>query len=874
MGNTFDFSMFNADQVFTAQKLEGTLDRMVLKFSEHINQQQLNNEMKRKNNELLKAGVDSIMDESTIKRKIFDIDQKDRAVLGGMLEIAKSTLKLSKQTYDSKESVKKQTIDIKKLEEELDKKRTAGGVRNMDFEKHLEKTIRDQTHLVELEKIKNNAMINAHPLGATMGKVLSSGIGQGLISVFGSIASILSKVVVGIVSIVKGVFNMLTSVLRDSWNLWMKIQTLTGNIAADMGQTEIQTQQINNNIGQIGIAAAQWGVNIEEALSFITQFSQITGLNHILLVQQISDLSAIAKATGLGVQTTGEMYANMELIGYSTGLFHKYVESTRKTSAELGINITKVLTTVNKLLPAYNALNFKDGIKGLTALVIKTQGLRFELDNMRNLAVQIFNPEGAIELSAKLRVLGGNFAKMADPFSLMLKAQTDAAGLIDDVVGAVSGLAVKGKDGIFSIPPAQQGLLREFAAATGESVDNLVKATLQSAKQNDIMNELRSQGVFNKEDLTAIANLAERDEITGKYMVKVDMLGTQKAIGELNQGLIDKARGVVRDEQKVASNRMNLIEQLRNMYNMFLFSLQPLFRPLEALFRDSGFMAALQKTMADLGQFIASKLVPLFSSGSGIYEWLYGVGTTLKNIVTEISAILQGGGGLIDVMAKAAVTLFSKIWDAIYPKLQELLSPETKNKIKGGVGTAGAVAGGLAGLQLGATVGSMIAPGIGTVIGGAIGGIGGAVGGYFGGKALAGKMVDDAIIRGDGTVQPFRKDDLVAVGTNLDGRNMKGNMTPSRDIMTQVPMYPKEKYAPLNAYGGGGNNTPQNITLNLSGTLEVKGDGNTAYLTSTDLKNIGLQHLTYLILNETDRYRSHQSGKKLPNEIITPIRST
>jgi hypothetical protein len=869
MGNTFDFSMFNADQVFTAQKLEGTLDRMVLKFSEHINQQQLNNEMKRKNNELLKAGVDSIMDESTIKRKIFDVDQKDRVVLGGILEIAKSTLKLSKQTYDSKESVKKQTIDIKKLEDELDKKRTAGGVRNMDFEKHLEKTIRDQTHLVELEKIKNNAMINAHPLGATMGKALSSGIGQGLISVFGSIASILSKVVGGIVSIVKGVFNMLTSVLRDTFDLWLKIQTLTGNIAADMGQTEIQTQQINNNIGQIGIAAAQWGVNIEDALSFITQFSQITGLNHILLVQQIGDLSAIAKATGLGVQTTGEMYANLELIGYSTSMFHKYVESTRKTSAELGINITKVLTTVNKLLPAYNALNFKDGLKGLTALVIKTQGLRFELDNMRNLAVQIFNPEGAIELSAKLRVLGGNFAKMADPFSLMLKAQTDAAGLIDDVVGAVSGLAVKGKDGIFSIPPAAQGLIREFAAATGESVDNLVKTSLQTAKQNDVMNQLRSRGVFNAEDLNAIANLAERDEITGKYMVKVDMLGTQKAIDELNQGLIDKARGVVRDEQQVASNRMNLMEQLKNMYNMFLFSLQPLFRPIEALFRDSGFMAALQRTMADLGQFIANKLVPLFSSGSGVYEWMFKLGAELKTIIEGVAGVLKGSSGVFDAIAKMAVYLVTKMWDAIEPRLKEIFTP-VKEKIKSGAGTAGAWAGALA-----------VAP---AAISAAIPTMGASLlaiplaawlGHNLAEKSVGG-IADDFIMRSNGGIQKFNKDDVVIGGTNLDGQNNKGNMTPSRDIMTQVPMYPKEKYAPLNAYagGGGGNNTPQNITLNLTGTLEVKGDGNTAYLTSADLKNIGLQHLTHLILNETDRYRSHQSGKKLPNEIITPIRST
>jgi len=866
--NAFDFSMFSEDALFRGQKIKEMLDRMVEKYAEGTDAEQLSVEMKKKSNQLLKSGVDTLLDTEKLKRRILEVDEKGKGINGGILKIAKNTLELSKETFEFQKGIKIQKKDIQVLEETYRKMQEKGDNRNLEVEKQLAKTIRDKQQALGINKLTAAGMENAYPLGARMGKIMSSAMVQSMIGMAGTLAKIFSNIFNGLVSIGKGIFNTITSVLRDSWNLWMKIQTITGNIAADMGQTEIQTQQLNNNIGQIGIAAAQWGVNIEEALSFITQFSQITGLNHILLVQQISDLSAIAKATGLGVQTTGEMYANLELIGYSTSMFHKYVEGTRKTSAELGINITKVLTTVNKLLPAYNALNFKDGIKGLTALVIKTQGLRFELDNMRNLAVQIFNPEGAIELSAKLRVLGGNFAKMADPFSLMLKAQTDAAGLIDDVVGAVSGLAVKGKDGIFSIPPAQQGLLREFAAATGESVDNLVKATLQSAKQNDIMNELRSQGVFNKEDLTAIANLAERDEITGKYMVKVDMLGTQKAIGELNQGLIDKARGVVRDEQKVASNRMNLIEQLRNMYNMFLFSLQPLFRPLEALFRDSGFMAALQRTMADLGQFIASKLVPLFSSGSGVYEWMYKLGAELKTIIEGVAGVLKGSNGIFDAIAKMAVYLVSKMWDAIEPRLKELFNP-IKEKVKSGAGTAGAVAGALA-----------VAP---AAISAAIPSAGLSLlaiplaawlGHNLAEKSMGG-TADDFIMRSNGGIQKFNKNDVVIGGTNLDGQNNKGNMTPSKDIMTQVPMYPKEKYAPLNAYGGGGgNNTPQNITLNITGVLEVKGDGNTAYLTSTDLKNIGLQQLTGLILNESDRYRNHQSGKKLPNEIITPIRST
>ena len=87
--------------------------------------------------------------------------------------------------------------------------------------------------------------------------------------------------------------------------------------------------------------------------------------------------------------------------------------------------------------------------------------------------------------------------------------------------------------------------------------------------------------------------------------------------------------------------------------------------------------------------------------------------------------------------------------------------------------------------------------------------------------------------------------------------------------------YTKDKYEPLNMRSGNNNsNIPQTIKFDLSGTLEIKGEKNSAYLTSTDLRNIGLKRLTALILNETDRYRNHASGKKLSSEIITPIQTT
>lgn len=95
----------------------------------------------------------------------------------------------------------------------------------------------------------------------------------------------------------------------------------------------------------------------------------------------------------------------------------------------------------------------------------------------------------------------------------------------------------------------------------------------------------------------------------------------------------------------------------------------------------------------------------------------------------------------------------------------------------------------------------------------------------------------------------------------------------SRDLLSQVKHYDKGAFAPLGMRAGGNTGTDK-VTLNITGTLQIQGEKETAYLTSADLKNIGIQHLTYAIMNETDRFKNHQSSKKLQSEIITPIRST
>jgi hypothetical protein len=811
------------------------------------------------------------IDEVEVREKLkrFDVDKKGigASILGNI----KKELDFTKDMHSMTSAINKDQMLRSELETKIQEQSALG---NTTAAQHLQ-TLLEQ-HNVSAG-INTNMLASAGSIsmfgakGAAIGKMLGStafGIAQMIGNAFFS--------VLGVVwDMVKSVLGFMWNRLKEIFNVFMDIQKVVDNLSADVGLTVQQTAQLWTNVVGIGQAALTFGVTFEEAIGLMRTFSELTGLNRVFLAEQITELSAVAKATGLGVAETGKMYATMELIGMSTQTFHGYVDGVRKSAGALNLNVTNVLKTVEKLMPQFRGLNFKNGIQDLTKIVEKAQAVRFSLDNMQNLANQVFNPEGAIELSAKLRVLGGSFAQMADPFNLMLKGQTDAAGLMDDMIKSLSGMAIKNKDGFFSIPPVQQAIIREVAAATGESAENMTQAAIQMAKQTDIINKL-SPSIVNPEDRKLIANLAEMRD--GKYVVKVGSQGILTAVDSLTSSQIEGIRSQQQNEVIAARNRMDIIQKFQNIYQMFLMALTPMFKRISDIIeKPNGIMQSLIVKAGEFAKFLGDKLEVLFANG-GI-EKLFG---NIQQLITDLLGVLTGDQNITDKIIDTLTTVISGVLTKIMPAIGKVIADSGAGEaVKGTAGLMGALGGAGTGVMAGAAIGSLFG-GIGaipgSVIGGIIGLLGGGTGGYFGGRALAGSMipdapVKDAIIRSDGSVQPFSSGDLAMLIN--ESSIHKAAMIPSQSMLTQAKTYNKESFMPLNAYGGGGgNNTPQNITLNLSGVLEVKGDGGTAYLTSADLKNIGLQHLTHLILNETDRYRNHQSGKKLPNEIITPIRST
>ena len=136
-------------------------------------------------------------------------------------------------------------------------------------------------------------------------------------------------------------------------------------------------------------------------------------------------MSETSVALGLGVEATGKMAGNMNLFGLgvkdSMNIFAEMTELSRRTGVSASVTAKKFESN----LKIANTYNFKNGVEGVKQMTVEATKLGIKMESVAALADKVSSPEGAIETAAKLQVLGGSFAQMADPMMLLNQGITD-----------------------------------------------------------------------------------------------------------------------------------------------------------------------------------------------------------------------------------------------------------------------------------------------------------------------------------------------------------------------------------------------------------------------------------------------------------------
>lgn len=569
--------------------------------------------------------------------------------------------------------------------------------------------------------------------------------------------------------------------------------------ALSMGILSKGTEGFRNTIRGAATQTNMMGIGIKELSAMQAQYSEELGRTVELSQDGLVAMGQMAAASGLGAEGSAQMAADMEKQGVSAERTGKYVEQTMNDAHKMGLNATKVMKNIAGNMKMLNRYNFKEGTAGLAKMAKTVTKLGVNMEFAAGMADKMFSVEGAVDMAAQLQVMGGEFAKMADPFHLMYMARNDINGLTEELGNAAAASAkFNAKTGEFDLGAMEMHKLKIIAEQTGVAYDDLVTAGKNAAKYAKIKSQINFSVGGGQEGKDLQEYLTNKSTLNKKGEATIMLNGNPKLLKQLTQTDLTalKAQMTEQESMKERAEAARTFDEtlgdLMNQLKVYLIpfidtlnkNLIPKLRELSDKFTaKGGWGEKLEKLATTVGELVSG--IAGFVIDNPIMSAAVYLGTKLGGILWDKlswisngvllakgfnSAASVGGGGGDDITdmlgngkkggrfgkgkfgrlrSASKIGKFAKGWGGAGAGLLAAgvsgYDEYTENSAAGvstgenvgrtGVRAAAAGGGAWGGAALGATIGTMIFPGVGTAIGGLIGGIAG---------GLAGDKIGDA----------------------------------------------------------------------------------------------------------------------------------
>lgn len=295
-----------------------------------------------------------------------------------------------------------------------------------------------------------------------------------------------------------------------------------------MGLLGKQTDGFRDNIKAAAWEASQVGISLQDLTQMQSAYSEELGRTVMLSQEGAEAMAKMAADTMLGVEGASRLTAEFDAQGLSVEKTAEYMNDAMNSSHKLGLNAQKVIKNISGNIKLLNRYNFKDGVAGLTKMAQTAAKLGVSMEFASGFADKLFDVEGAVDMSAQLQVMGGAWAKLADPFKLMYQARNDIQGLTEELGKAASASAHLNSKGEVELAAMEMHKLKIIAQQTGVSYDELAEAGKRAFKLTKIQGQVQFN--MSDEEKEFLANTAKLDE-NGKAYIEVK--GDKKFIGML-----------------------------------------------------------------------------------------------------------------------------------------------------------------------------------------------------------------------------------------------------------------------------------------------------------------------------------------------------
>jgi hypothetical protein len=192
----------------------------------------------------------------------------------------------------------------------------------------------------------------------------------------------------------------------------------------------------------------------------------------------------------------GQTFAQFEKIGVGFSDTLTQLNDIAKQSMVIGLNGKQTIKDVRENIDSINRYNFKNGTQGLAEMSRVAKIFRTEMRDAFSVAEKVMDPEGAIEMSARLQALGGSIGEFNDVYKLMYDSVNDPGAIQKALIGMSSGLASYNEEaGKFELTGYGIRMLSEQAKITGVDYKNLASGAIAAQEKMRGLQQLASNGL-------------------------------------------------------------------------------------------------------------------------------------------------------------------------------------------------------------------------------------------------------------------------------------------------------------------------------------------------------------------------------------------
>ena len=241
-------------------------------------------------------------------------------------------------------------------------------------------------------------------------------------------------------------FNELKNSLTTIWKTFMDaiggVDKAAVNAYRSIGMSAASMKSLRQHAVETSNAlqtSLGYNTNAAELLELQVAYSKELGRSIKMASDDLANFAAMKQL--VGKDQAIKFTANFEKFGLDIQSASDEMVSMFNSATKSGLSFEKLSANIMENLSLAQRYTFKDGIDGLTRMAKQSTAIRWNMQQTATFAEKVGTVEGAVTTSAQMSVLGGEFARFANPMNMLYESLNDMEGLNDRLVKMFSQFA-------------------------------------------------------------------------------------------------------------------------------------------------------------------------------------------------------------------------------------------------------------------------------------------------------------------------------------------------------------------------------------------------------------------------------------------------